>query len=378
MIAATPTDTRQRRRIALATGVLDIEIAHSDIPFDHLCGFAARRNPRRGFLFVSRVLGRHLPVRPSVMRDTQTRLARRIPADLPGPVVVIGLAETAICLAQGVHHVWTELSGRDDVLFLHTTRYRLDAPIAFVFEEEHSHASRHFVHAPIAARDVALVQAARTLIIVDDEASTGDTFVNLSWAFARARVTARGPDRIVCVTLTNWSAPFTARMPAQSDVISLLQGSYRFTPAPNAAAVAMPYAIGNDAAKGSLIARNLGRQGVRSALGWHGVIPETHPGERILVLGTGEFTWLPFRLAERMQASGADVWCQATTRSPAMVGHDVASVVTFPDNYQDNIANFLYNYAPGQYDRVILCHETPNALLPSQICQALDAIPFEM
>ena len=73
------------------------------MPLEQLCGFAARRNPRRGFLFVSRVLGRHLPTRPRVMRDAQLRLARRIPVDLPGPVVVLGLAETAIALAQGVH-----------------------------------------------------------------------------------------------------------------------------------------------------------------------------------------------------------------------------------------------------------------------------------
>jgi hypothetical protein len=36
----------------------------------------------------------------------------------------------------------------------------------------------------------------------------------------------------------------------------------------------------------------------------------------------------------------------------------------FPDNYGEGIANFIYNIAPGQYDHVLVCHETaPNASL---------------
>ena len=29
-----------------------------------LCGFASRQNPKRAFLFVSKVLGKHIPVKP--------------------------------------------------------------------------------------------------------------------------------------------------------------------------------------------------------------------------------------------------------------------------------------------------------------------------
>lgn len=343
------------------------------MPLEQLCGFAARNNPRRGFLFLSRVLGRHFPARPSVMRDAQIRLAHRIPLNLPGPIVFIGLAETAIALAQGVHEVWRARSGRDDVLFLHTTRYRLDAPIAFTFDEEHSHAPRHLVHAPALAADVALFRSARSLVIVDDEATTGNTFVNLARAFSRPNLS-----RIVCVALTDWSAPFTARLPVETEVVTLLDGSYRFTPSKDACVAGMPNAVGNDEPKDVLIPRNRGRRGLRLGIGWEGALPEVHPGERVLVLGTGEFSWLPFRLAERLEANGVDVWCQTTTRSPLLVGDDVTSRVVFPDNYADGISNFLYNYEPGQYDRVLLCHETPRALLPSPMLSAIGATPFEM
>ena len=368
----------RRHSIPLATGHLEIEVSRSDLPFEDLCGFAARRNPRRGFLFISRVLGRHLPVRPSVMRGAQTRLASRIPVDLPGPVVVLGLAETAIALAQGVHQVWTRLSGRKDVLFLHTTRYRLDAPLAFVFEEEHSHASRHLVYAPTDPADAALFRAAQSLVIVDDEASTGGTFVNLAQAFTSSPCRGTALQRIVCVTLTDWSPPFVARMPAETVVVSLLEGAYQFTPNDEARVVAMPHATGNDELKDLFIQRNRGRLGLRSSPGWAGALPAVAPGDRVLVLGTGEFTWLPFCLAERLEAAGVDVRCQSTTRSPIRLGHDVASCVAFPDNYDDGIPNFLYNYTPGQADRVFLCHETPSARMPPQIAESLGAIPLEM
>ena len=68
-------------------------------------GFADTVNPKRAFLFVSKVLGRHIPVSPSIMRHAFTDLAELVPDDLPEPVLVIGMAETAVGLGAGVHQV---------------------------------------------------------------------------------------------------------------------------------------------------------------------------------------------------------------------------------------------------------------------------------
>ncbi|WP_183146509.1 phosphoribosyltransferase domain-containing protein, partial [Pseudomonas syringae] len=54
-------------RADLLRGRLDVSVDSSTIAPDSLFGFAERRNPKRAFLFVSRVLGRHIPARPSVM-----------------------------------------------------------------------------------------------------------------------------------------------------------------------------------------------------------------------------------------------------------------------------------------------------------------------
>ncbi|NNG65057.1 phosphoribosyltransferase, partial [Pseudomonas fragi] len=75
----------------LKRGRLDVEVNASTFDPQALFSFAERRNPKRAFLFVSRVLGRHIPARPSLMAASFNALAAKIPADLPGPVLVIGM-----------------------------------------------------------------------------------------------------------------------------------------------------------------------------------------------------------------------------------------------------------------------------------------------
>lgn len=358
--------------IELSTGVLRVQVDRADVPLADLCAFATRNNPRRAFLFVSKVLGRHLPARPSAMRDSQRRLADKLPASLPGPVVIVGLAETAVALGQGVHAEFVARTGRDDVLFLHSTRYALDGPPAVTFMEEHSHAPEHFIHFPAAHADRALLRSARSLVMVDDEASTGRTLLNLSSAVEGI---APGLERTVAVVLTDWR---TAR-DTEIEVLSLLRGSYDFSPYADASWVEMPRVIGNGRSRASVLSRNHGRRGLRS--------PPVAPmalvrglgiaaGTRVLVLGTGEFCYIPMLIAETLERSGADVFCQATTRSPARLGNAIGSVMTFPDNYGDGITNFLYNVDPLAYDRVVIVYETPRETAQTDLIGALRATPI--
>lgn len=62
--------------------------------------------------------------------------------------MVIGLAETAICLEQTLHEELRSYSERDDVCFIHTTRREIDADLLCRFEEPHSHASAHLQYRP--------------------------------------------------------------------------------------------------------------------------------------------------------------------------------------------------------------------------------------
>ena len=355
----------------LKRGRLEVEVNASTFDPQALFSFAERRNPKRAFLFVSRVLGRHIPARPSLMAESFTALAAKIPADLPGPVLVIGMAETAVGLGAGVHRALSQT--RDDSVYLCSSRHPTGTALFARFEEEHSHASSHLLHLPQDALARELMLNARSLVLVDDEASTGNTFINLTKALAEAGLNSI--ERIVTATLTDWSQDAVRHaMGEHVTSISLLDGRYTFTDDPDAELPVMPE-VGS-VAQGDWpldASRDWGRMGVREHADTLAPGLQIQPGERVLVIGTSEYVWPPFLLAERLERAGADVHFSSTSRSPIALGHAIDHALSFSDNYGLGIPNFLYNVAPGQFDRVLICSETPAAAVDPALLQALNA-----
>lgn len=358
--------------VALRCGTLHLDVTRADLPLDELCGFASRRSRKRGFVFVSKVLGKHYPVRPSVMVDVHQRLAARL-AHLPGPALLIALAETATGLGQGIYEAWLQASGRSDVLFLHTTRYWLDRPVAMHFEEPHSHATQHLVYEPSSD----LFRSARTLVLVDDEMSTGRTLANLTEAYYRLNPNLA---EVHLVCLTDWMGPlakadFARRAGLPTTVHSLLEGTFRldentaFDPGP------APNVTGQKVFKDRFLPRTSGRLGVLglSEFDLDGLVQSVslEPGQKVLVLGSGEFSHPPFLLARRLEQLGWDVHFQATTRSPLLVDADIRSVLEFCDNYHDEMSNYIYNVTERWYDKILVGYETrplpANHTLPAMI-----------
>jgi hypothetical protein len=350
--------------VELPTGSLTLDVKRSQLPVDELVGFAARANAKRGFLFVSKVLGKHWPVRPSVMADIHQRMARQVPAMPDGPIVFIAMAETAIGLGQGMFEAYQRLHPGREVLFLHTTRYQVgDLPL-IEFEEAHSHAPRQFLHLPQGEAARRLFLEARSLVLVDDEASTGNTFVNLA---AAVRALNPGIQSIHLATITNFmgdaaSAALPERFGCAVSHGAILEGGFRFTVGQLRDAGTPGQLFQPQAERGA--AAGFGRLGLASALG----VPDdlvarlaarVAPAQKVLVLGTGEFMHPAFLLGRALQERGIDVRVQSTTRSPILNWGAIGHALTFPDNYGEGIANFVYNVAPGMYDHVYVCHETP-------------------
>ncbi len=388
----------------LETGRLQVSCesawAGESLPF----GLAERNNPRRAFLFVSRVLGRHVPIRPALMRQAFTALADDIPADLPGPIVITGMAETAVGLGAGVHDAFLARTGRDDVLFLSTTRARFDAAELTSFREEHSHASGHQVYRPQHVTDRALLDEARSLVMVDDEASSGDTFANLSTALIEAGLDRL--ERVHTTVLTDWRGGVVhsgalSKAHSLSKVHSgasstgsssessrstrwtcsaLLYGHYEWLPFAGAPQRTLPDADQPRVTDVSPIARDddgrLGRSR-RSSISYPDALLEclqAVPDEArgiTLVLGTGEHVWEPFLLAEALEREGHDVRFGATTRSPILPGHEVRRGMAFADHEGLGITNYLYNVDPHAFSQVVLCVDTSLAALDPRLLAAL-------
>lgn len=369
-----PTSQPESRVVRLVTGRLAITVEHSDWPLDALCGFASRHNPARGYLFISKVLGKHHPVRPKVMAEIHSRLAGKILAAGPtGPVVAIAMAETATALGAGVFDACLRDTGADDWLFLHTTRYRLSRPVAFTLTEDHCHAPNHIVYEPASSRGSALLHGARTLILIDDEISTGNTLLNLARAATRA---APGLEKILLVSIKCWQdadgrAAMAARFPRPVEFAHMLAGRFEFQPDAAAPEPTLFKSVGDGSPKDRFLPRNDGRFGL-TATEWRtsarggietqirDIMRDLEPGgERsMLVLGTGEFSWPPYLLARRLEEEGFDIVFQSSSRTPIRIGNDIANILCFEDNYHDGIDNFLYNVDPDCPRGKIVCYET--------------------
>lgn len=385
-IKAKPTPTAGTRdsvyRVELPTGLMELQVDGGG-PFllDDLIGFAARANTRRGFLFLSKVLGKHWPVTPHQMQAVHTELAAQIPPDLPGPVVFIAMAETAIGLGQGVFEAWKTAYPRREALFLHTTRYHVgDAP-TIEFEEAHSHAPRQFLHQPGDAGLHSLLLGARSLVLVDDEASTGNTFLNLS---AVCRDLNPAIERVHLAAITNFmgraaNTALTNRFGLLVTVGAALSGEYTFTPGQLQLPSGTAQLFEPHAERGASAC--FGRLGLDRLLDPPTALAQRlkadiGPNEHVLVLGTGEFMHMAFLLARALETDGVRVVVQSTTRSPILQWGAVSHTLNFPDNYGEGVDNFVYNIAPGQYEHVFICHETPPNVALQQLAKAVQGRLF--
>lgn len=369
---------------------------------EDLLDFAQRINPKRAFLFVSKVLGRHIPVAPSTMRNAFTDLANLVPDNLPEPILVIGMAETAVGLSAGVHQA---LQTRyPQALLLNSTRHAQhddnnNDALLTTFSEDHSHASQHLIYQSKHKITQEQLLASKTLIMVDDEASTGNTCVNVVTALREAGLTQL--EQVHLTTLVDWSLnqnqadadnntddTIATRLP-NIDFYRhhLLSGAWRWTDAPNPEPIIMPSVDTTEAGSQALgKTGNWGRfptlnstdgfanylasfQKALTIFNQQRQLDHAHLPTRILVLGSNEFVWLPFLLAEWLeQNSNIDnahndinqqtIKFSALTRSPIALGGGISTRLSFNDNYGLGMTNFAYNVDPNQWDLIVLCVET--------------------
>ncbi len=393
---------------------LEVEINVLDnpynLPVEELFTMAARINKKRSFLFVSNVLGKHLPIHPgkglltaallaarfiesvkglpcnekellltSFLHETAMRVPPFVTADIHP--VVIGFAETATALG---HAFFACFQNAD---YFHTTREELIGRTPKIsFEEEHSHATSHRCYIPLE-----LIDNEREIILVDDEMTTGKTALNIIRSIHR-----KFPrNQYTVVSILDWRSTEHRRQFAEVEkelavnihVVSLLSGSVRiakqqdisnveevkgetraemvietvdispfFTPTPfYSVGSSIPYIV------------ETGRFGLSSeenlclfekAAQAAAVLEEKRQGERTLCLGTGEFMYLPMKIAADM---GDGVFYQSTTRSPIYIkdseGYGARYGLSFPNPEDPAVQHFVYNIPPGYYDELFLFFE---------------------
>ena len=207
---------------------LNIKENNCNIPMSKLFTMSARENKKRDFLFVSKVIGKHMPMIPDTLKIIGGILARiwineregsydyptnelvntlisldssidisdsdlkieekairnhnmsvnksisnsilKSPIRLANKTLFIGFAETATGLAQSVFQNFSNAS------YIHTTREKITSiKPALFFNEEHSHAVEHslFPYKNDFFSDF------EDIVLIDDELTTGKSALNL-------------------------------------------------------------------------------------------------------------------------------------------------------------------------------------------------------
>ena len=412
---------------------LEVRVEETDnpygLPLDVLFGMAARKNKKRGFLFVSKILGKHIPVQPAVSLLGGALLGARIiedvfggtvtgreeavtalmerkdgeeelegllasPFTLPEHTLFIGFAETATSLGQAVFDMFRNAS------YIHTTRENIpELASAILFEEEHSHAVSQACYG-----DPELFKQEGPIVLVDDEITTGKTAINIIEA-----IHSQYPHReYIVASLLDWRSEedknryseLEARLGIKVSTVTLLGGAIEVSgcpveqegeylyPHPSHLAEPkiswmgqehfqaykrmsdLPYLSADSSGNVCRIPYSAmtGRfRGIKDSdrpdidyfAGRTGqLLKGTRSGGRALCLGTGEFMYLPMKIAANM---GDDVYFQSTTRSPIhrvdREDYAVRSGFAFPCPDDPQVINHFYNIEYGQYRDIYLFME---------------------
>lgn len=331
--------------IELKSGNLEIEYTKE---LEKLVDFGSRINKKRGFLFVSKVLGKHLPTKPSLMQQTYKDLADLIPKD-DEPTLFIGFAETATALGQGVF----EEANFKNSFYIHSTRFQTSQKILLSFFEEHCHAPSHIFYEPKDEKLLAMIKDIKRVVLVDDEVSTGNTANNLVNELKKILPNAK---EYHLLTVLNWATKEYENF----NYLSLYKGGFSFTQKEqdfSTQIVSEPKEVKD---LDEIIPYNFARYGVKKLnLNFSKYVDiESLKDKKVLVLGTAEFMYPPYLLAKYLEDNGIESYFQATTRSPVNVDGAITSKIAFKDNYFEDIDNFLYNVVDREYDKVFICYET--------------------
>lgn len=398
---------------------MDIRVEENpfDLSIEDFFKMAARINKKRAFLFVSKLLGKHLPIEPKkglltgfmlaaryeeIVTGTNTLQREKVLAnyrdsDLPffdkpfisskqANPIIIGFAETATALGHSFFQAF------EAATFFHTTRENANELVPIIsFEEEHSHATSHRCYVK---EDI--LDNNREIILVDDELTTGRTAINIIRDIHRKYPR----DKYTVVSILDWRSEewqqelnsLEQELQITIQTVSLLKGSFELVgnlsnlvskaqhAEKNVKAPILEYISLENYVKERIVSitstclagsrneygylKDTGRFGINTdevTDVWIRQAADELKKKRVgttLCIGTGEFMYIPMKLASFM---GENTYFQSTTRSPIYPNEEehygAENAFCFSNPEDLDIMNYLYNIQANQYDDIFLFFE---------------------
>lgn len=318
----------------LDSGTLSLIIKKQTMPFNDLVGVAERINPKRPFIFVSKVIGRYIPTSLKTLVKVSEQLANQIPVkDLQGNVSVISLSETALGLGALVHKTLNDKGIKN--LNVMTTRHKSTLPSYCEFKETHSHLPNHYIYTSSPSVDQFLTDT-EVLVLVDDEITTGNTLNNLYKSLNLKKV-----KKVILLSLTDWSNKSFDNWGVEVDKYSLIEGEYKWTANPDAVTKVLPYNAHSYSDSIVLDFKKNFRQPTFDLFKKR--FKASDLKKDILVVYYNEL--LPYCLQKYLQYldNEKDVFFLSLSSSPIDINTEIKSKVELSGFYS-NIPVYLYNY----------------------------------
>ena len=376
------------------------------IPVSKLFTMSARENKKRDFLFVSKVIGKHIPMIPGTLKIVGAILARLwanerensyahptthlvnelisldathsmhnldgildTPIKLAHKTLFIGFAETATGLAQSIFENFSNAS------YIHTTREKITSiEPALFFNEEHSHAVEHSLF----PCKTDFFNDFEDIVLIDDELTTGKSALNL--------IRCLPGKYFGIISILDWRDANSYKMFRDEKdldvmVCSLIKGDIKCTKSKDIISDDIIIPPGNTKLISSsdyVFKMDQSIEGYNKSTGRFGITSEENSTiskeiksvSKVLIkerttgnclcIGTGEFIYIPCSISAML---GDNVYFHSTTRSPVhsrnLDAYGNKNKVAFQSPEDDTVTNYLYNIPDNFYDQVFFFSEKP-------------------
>lgn len=343
-------------------------------------------NNKRPYLLVNPLQAKHVPVSPSKALLMMKSLGELVAEKHGEARLVIGFAETATAIGAAVAKAIS-----DDCFYIHTTRENVKVADGYAFfTEEHSHATEQKL---VVNKLERLFGQTETVVLVDDEFSTGKTLINMVRRL-KADFPVLNEKNIVAASIINrlstdnldrWQeegieSVCILKLP-EKDYSPLVE-SISVSEAENHIGENLIGDISESVIVRSLPDPRLGvlisdyYKGCHESLSCIKAICELKDKE-VLVLGTEECMLPALLLGKEIEDSQEvkSVRCHATTRSPIGIckeqGYPIRNGYHLHSFYDLERDTFIYNLQ--RYDVVIIVSDTrtPNTVAMKELSEIL-------
>lgn len=366
----------------------EVTINYLDKPVEDVIKMAKRHNnPKRDFLFVNTLLGKHIAVQGRDALMMHRALGDKVYELFKEKgwenkkVLLVGFAETATALAQNIMFYSLKFKEKfplNIVGYTQTTREELPSNqyTNIAFEEEHSHAtSQKLYFDKELDYDVVL--------FVEDEITTGNTILNFISQFEKHQ---SGKDYAVA-SILNWQNDKDAKTFSEKgvEVAFLVRGKMKTELPSFSIKEGKEYDLYQDEVnyKANLSLRNNPRLpmtveefseyvtfGDNKDKEFSKLISLKDSKKKTLIIGTEENMFVPIFFAVIIDA---DV--KATTRSPIESsledGYPIFSRLKLNSAYESGRVTYLYDMDLGNYEQFVIFVEEESPVFENELTKFL-------